>query len=84
MARYTGPVWKKSRRLNYSVLGTEKELKHRAYAPGQHGQGKKKSTLIQEEIEHSVNLAKWQAANDWAKKKGYIFRILTEKEIFGK
>jgi len=47
-------------------------------------QGKKKTTLIQEEAEHSINMAKWQAANEWAKQKGYIFRILTEKEIFGK
>ena len=45
-------------------------------------QGKKKSTLLQEEIEYSVNMAKWQAATEWAKQKGYIFRILTEKEIF--
>lgn len=47
-------------------------------------QGKKKSTLIQEEIEYNVNLAKWEAAKEWAKQKGYIFRILTEKEIFNK
>ena len=47
-------------------------------------QGKKKSTLLQEEIEYSVNRAKWEAASEWAKEKGYIFRILTEKEIFNK
>jgi small subunit ribosomal protein S4 len=37
MSRYIGPVWKVSRRLGYSVLGTGEELKKRAYAPGQHG-----------------------------------------------
>ena len=37
MARYTGPVWKKSRRLSFSVLETGEELKKRTYAPGQHG-----------------------------------------------
>lgn len=37
MARYTGPVWKKSRRLSFSVLETGVELKKRTYAPGQHG-----------------------------------------------
>lgn len=36
MARYTGPRWKKSRRLGISLTGTGKELK-RAYPPGQHG-----------------------------------------------
>ncbi|MBP5343148.1 30S ribosomal protein S4 [bacterium] len=44
MARYTGPSWKKARRLNYSILGGEKELAKRPYAPGQHGQGRKKIT----------------------------------------
>ncbi|HEY8395743.1 MAG TPA: 30S ribosomal protein S4, partial [Bacilli bacterium] len=42
MARYTGPVWKVSRRLKYSTLENGKELKKRPYAPGQHGQRRKK------------------------------------------
>ncbi|HHX80771.1 MAG TPA: 30S ribosomal protein S4 [Acholeplasmataceae bacterium] len=42
MARYTGPSWKISRRLRYSVLENGKELKKRPYAPGQHGQRRKK------------------------------------------
>ena len=37
MARYTGPVWKKSRRYGISLTGTGKELAKRPYAPGQHG-----------------------------------------------
>ncbi|WP_163581636.1 30S ribosomal protein S4 [Gracilibacillus saliphilus] len=37
MARYTGSVWKKSRRLGISLTGTGKELDKRPYAPGQHG-----------------------------------------------
>lgn len=42
MARYTGPVWKKSRRLRYSILETGEELQRRPYAPGQHGQRRAK------------------------------------------
>ena len=42
MARYTGPSWKVSRRLKYSVLETGKELQKRNYAPGQHGQRRAK------------------------------------------
>ncbi|MCL1951052.1 MAG: 30S ribosomal protein S4 [Turicibacter sp.] len=42
MARYTGPSWKISRRLGYSILETGKELQKRPYAPGQHGQARKK------------------------------------------
>lgn len=41
MARYTGPVWKKARRLSFSVLETGEELKKRNYAPGQHGPTKR-------------------------------------------
>ncbi|WP_322910681.1 30S ribosomal protein S4 [Mycoplasmopsis felis] len=40
MSRYTGPVFKKSRRLGFSILETGKEFskgKKRTYAPGQHG-----------------------------------------------
>ena len=44
MARYTGPQWKISRRLGFSTLETGKELSRRAYAPGQHGQKRKKQT----------------------------------------
>lgn len=42
MARYTGPVYKKSRRLGFSTLETGKELAKRPYAPGQHGTDRKK------------------------------------------
>lgn len=38
MSRQTGPIWKQSRRLGYSLLGTGKELQRRPYAPGEHGQ----------------------------------------------
>ena len=38
MSRYTGPTWKVSRRLGYSISETGKELLKRKYAPGQHGQ----------------------------------------------
>ena len=41
MARYTGPINKKSRRLNFSILENGKDLK-RAYAPGQHGNDRRK------------------------------------------
>ena len=41
MARYTGPAYKKSRRVSFSTLETGKELVKRPYGPGQHGQGRK-------------------------------------------
>lgn len=54
MARYTGPIWKKSRRLGFSVLENGKELNKRPYAPGQHGQKRHKST------EYGLQLAEKQ------------------------
>ncbi|WP_188453393.1 30S ribosomal protein S4 [Virgibacillus oceani] len=42
MARFTGSVWKKSRRLGISLTGTGKELDKRPYAPGQHGPNQRK------------------------------------------
>jgi small subunit ribosomal protein S4 len=42
MSRYTGPSWKISRRLKYSVTETGKELSRRPYSPGQHGQKRSK------------------------------------------
>ena len=41
MARLKGPVWKVSRRLDFSVLETGEELAKRQYAPGQHGPNKR-------------------------------------------
>jgi len=42
MARYTGPAYKRSRRVGISTLETGKELLKRPYGPGQHGNDKKK------------------------------------------
>ena len=42
MARYTGPMYKKSRRLSFSVLENGKELAKKPYIPGQHGQDRRK------------------------------------------
>ena len=41
MSRYTGPAYKKSRRIGISALETGKELVKKPYGPGQHGNGKK-------------------------------------------
>ncbi|MDQ0351271.1 small subunit ribosomal protein S4 [Alkalibacillus filiformis] len=42
MARFTGSLWKKSRRYGISLSGTGKELEKRPYAPGQHGPTQRK------------------------------------------
>ena len=42
MARYTGPAYKKSRRLGFSTLENGKDLARRPYAPGAHGTDRRK------------------------------------------
>lgn len=44
MSKYTGSTWKVSRRLNYSISETGKELQKRPYAPGFHGKKRSKLT----------------------------------------
>ena len=55
MARYTGPVYKKSRRLGFSILENGKELAKRPYAPGIHGNDKRRKSS-----EYGVKLAEKQ------------------------
>lgn len=40
--RYTGSSWKRSRRLGFSTLETQKEIDKRPYGPGQHGADRKR------------------------------------------
>jgi len=41
MARYTGPEFKRARRVGFSISETGKELARRPYGPGQHGNARK-------------------------------------------
>jgi len=43
--------------------------------------GKKKSRYIQEVMTYHINKAKWKAAEALCENKGWIFKIMTEKEI---
>jgi len=44
MARYTGPMTKKSRRLGVDLVGGDKAFERRPYPPGQHGRGRPKES----------------------------------------
>lgn len=68
MARYTGPAYKKSRRLSFSTLENGKELARRPYAPGMHGADRKKKSS-----EYGVQLQEKQ-------KVRYMYG-LTEKQF---
>lgn len=38
-------------------------------------------SLMRKQAEYVKNRAKWQAATEWSKKKGYEFTIITEKHL---
>ena len=47
MARYTGPMTKKSRRLGVDLVGGDQAFERRPYPPGQHGRGRSKESEYQ-------------------------------------
>ena len=56
MARYTGPRTKKSRTFGEPIFGYDKAFEKRKYAPGQHGNSRKRST----KSEYAVQLKEKQ------------------------
>ena len=56
MARYTGPMTKKSRRLGTDLVGNDKAFERRPYPPGVHGRGRTKDS------EYSLQLKEKQKA----------------------
>lgn len=72
MSKFTGSTWKVSRRLNYSISETGKELQKRPYAPGQHGQKRSKlsgyGVQLQEKqkIRFTYNLSEKQLQKTFA------------------
>ena len=61
MSRYTGSTYKKSRRYGFSTLQTGKELAKRPYAPGQHGNERRRKLQLQ--INHTSSLMENYARN---------------------
>src|SRR5690606_28554163 len=64
MARYTGPKARISRRFGEPILGDNKAIQKKNYAPGMHGRGKKRK-----QSEYATQLAEKQKAK-------YIYGLL--------
>lgn len=45
---------------------------------------KSDKTYLNEAVTYAVNIAKWKAAEEYCKQKGFTFLKLTEDEIFGR
>jgi small subunit ribosomal protein S4 len=68
MARYTGPMTKKSRRLGVDLVGGDMAFERRPFPPGQHGRGRPK------ESEYLLQLREKQKAR-------YTYGILEKQFI---
>jgi len=51
MARYTGPVTRKSRRLGVDLKGNDKNFEKRPYPPGEHGRGRIKESEYRNQLQ---------------------------------
>lgn len=93
MARYTGPQWRLSRRLGFSTLENGKELSKRPFAPGQHGQKRKKQTEYglqlaeKQKVRHMYGVSEKQFHNTFKRAgkmdgiHGYNFFSLLERRL---
>lgn len=55
--------------------------KKQTLPPTKHG-NKKKTTILYEAHTYAINVAKWEAARDWADRHRYKFLIITEEDLF--
>ncbi len=51
MARYTGPMTRKSRRLGVDLVGGDAAFERRPYAPGQHGRARVKESEYRAQLQ---------------------------------
>jgi small subunit ribosomal protein S4 len=51
MARYTGPMTKKSRRLGVDLVGGDSAFERRPYPPGMHGRGRVKESEYRNQLQ---------------------------------
>ena len=76
MARYTGPQWKISRRLGFSILENGKELNRRAYAPAEKQKVRHMYGVNEKQFHNTFNQAgKMEGIH------GYNFLCLLERRL---
>ena len=82
--RYTGSSWKKSRRLGFSILETQKELAKRPYGPGQHGAPgrKKKNSEYGKQLIEKQKLREMYGVNERQFRRLFMI-ALNSKEVTG-
>ncbi|MBP3733188.1 MAG: 30S ribosomal protein S4 [Bacilli bacterium] len=83
MMRYTGSDWKRSRRLGFSTLETNKELAKRPYGPGQHGNTRrKKNSEYGKQLIEKQKLRQMYGVNERQFRRLFML-ALASKEVTG-
>ena len=81
--RYTGSDWKRSRRLGFSTLETNKELAKRPYGPGQHGNTRrKKNSEYGKQLIEKQKLRQMYGVNERQFRRLFMI-ALSSKEVTG-
>ena len=81
--RYTGSDWKRSRRLGFSTLETNKELAKRPYGPGQHGNTRrKKNSEYGKQLIEKQKLRQMYGVNERQFRRLFML-ALASKEVTG-
>lgn len=81
--RYFVDFWVK-RKVGDQIITELIEIKpYKETIPPVLTEGKKTKTKIREVLTWDINSRKWEAAKKYCEKRGWIFRIVTEKELPG-
>ena len=82
--RYYPDFWLKVKDKDGKTVKWVVEVKPYKESIPPQGRGKTNKTRIYETKTYKTNQAKWRAAVDYCGKMGFKFKILTERELFGK
>lgn len=81
--RYTGPTWKISRRLKYSILENQKELARRPYGPGQHGRRRSKESEYGKQLVEKQKLRHVYGVNERQFKRLFLLAKKNKDVVTG-
>jgi len=68
--------------VEYTDKENKKQISLIEIKPYRQTEKKNKKISLRESVTYSVNLAKWKSAEKYCEELGWIFKVLTEKELF--
>jgi len=68
--------------VEYTDKQNKKQISLIEIKPYRQTEKKNKKISLKESVVYSINLAKWESAKQYCKEHGWIFKLLTEKELF--